>query len=79
MKCSRNQRWSMNHRLQQQQESLQPFCKDADGHDQVSDSIKINTEVLPSEKKLPGYQLGIGIAFKALAFRFVVLRKKKQD
>jgi hypothetical protein len=53
--------------------------EDADGHDQISDSIKINTEVLPSEKKLPGYQLGTGIAFLALAVLFVVIRQKKRD
>jgi hypothetical protein len=34
---------------------------------------------LPSEKKLPGYQLGTGITFIALAALFVVLNKKKQD
>jgi hypothetical protein len=53
--------------------------EDADGHDQISDSIKINTEVLPSKKKLPGYQLGTGIAFMALAVLFVVIRQKKRD
>lgn len=53
--------------------------KDSEGHNQISDSVKINTEVLPSEKKLPGYQLGIGIAFVALAACFIVLRKKKLD
>lgn len=53
--------------------------EDADGHDQISDSIKINTQVLPSEKKLPGYQLGTCIIFMILAVWFVVLRKKKQE
>lgn len=53
--------------------------EDSDGHDQISDSIKINTEVLPSENKLPGYQLGTGIAFIALAVLFVVIRQKKRN
>jgi len=53
--------------------------EDADGHDQISDSIKINTQVLPSEKKLLGYQLGTCIIFMILAVWFVVLRKKKQE
>jgi hypothetical protein len=34
---------------------------------------------LPSEKKLPGYQLGTGITFMALAACFVMFRRKKQD
>jgi hypothetical protein len=52
--------------------------EDADGHDQVSDSVKINTKVLPAENTLPGYQVGTGIAM-ALAACFVMLKKKKQD
>lgn len=52
--------------------------EDVDGHDQVSDSIKINTEVLAAEKGLPGYQLGTGIAFMALAACFILFRKKQQ-
>jgi hypothetical protein len=53
--------------------------EDADGHDQVSDSIKINTEVLPAKESLPGYQTVTGVAFMALAAFFVMLRKKRQD
>ncbi|WP_255334200.1 COG1361 S-layer family protein [Methanosarcina sp. KYL-1] len=53
--------------------------EDTDGHDQISDSVKINTEVLPAEKSLPGYQLGSGIAFMALAACFVLFRKKQQN
>lgn len=52
--------------------------KDTEGHNQVSDSIKINTKVLEAEKSLPGYQIGAGIVM-ILAACFVVLRKKKQD
>ncbi|HIH95797.1 TPA: hypothetical protein HA338_17925 [Methanosarcina acetivorans] len=52
--------------------------EDVDGHDQVSDSIKINTEVLASEKGLPGYQLGTGVVFMVLAACFVLFRKKQQ-
>ena len=53
--------------------------EDKEGHDQISDSVKINTEVLPAEKKLPGYKLGTGITFMALAALFVVFRRKKQE
>ncbi|AYK15370.1 MAG: COG1361 S-layer family protein [Methanosarcina flavescens] len=53
--------------------------EDADGHNQVSDSIKINTEVLPAKESLPGYQTVTGVAFMALAAFFVMLRKKRQD
>ncbi len=53
--------------------------EDSDGHDQISDSIKINTEVLPSEKKLPGYQLGTGIALMALAAWFILIRQIKRN
>ena len=52
--------------------------EDADGPDQISDSIKINTEVLPAEKSLPGYQIGTGIAM-TLAACFVILKKKLQQ
>jgi hypothetical protein len=58
--------------------SSEILYEDADGHDQVSDTVKINTKVLPAEESLPGYQIGTGIAM-ALAACFVVLRKKKQD
>ena len=53
--------------------------EDADGHKQVSDSVKINTEVLPAKEKLPGYQMVTGIAFMALAVCFITLRKKSKD
>lgn len=53
--------------------------EDADGHDQVSDSVRINTEVLPAKESLPGYQMVTGVAFMALAAFFVMLRKKRQD
>jgi len=53
--------------------------EDSDGHDQISDSIKINTEVLPSEKKLPGYQLVTGIALMALAAWFILIRQNKRN
>jgi hypothetical protein len=52
--------------------------EDADGHDQISDSIKINVEVLPAEQSLPGYQFGTGIAFMALAACLVLFRRKQQ-
>lgn len=52
--------------------------EDADGHDQISDSIKVNVEVLPAKESLPGYQFGTGIAFVALAACFVLFRKKQQ-
>lgn len=52
--------------------------EDTEGHDQISDSVKINTKILEAEKSLPGYQIGTGIAM-ALAACFVVLRKKKQE
>jgi hypothetical protein len=52
--------------------------EDSDGHDQISDSIKVNTQVLPAENnKLPGFELEAGVAFAALAACFIVLRKKK--
>ena len=54
--------------------------EDTEGHNQISDSIKVNTQVLPAEKgQLPGYGLGSGVAFIVLAACFIVLRKKKQD
>jgi len=53
--------------------------EDTEGHDQTSDSVKVDTQVLPAESKLPGFELGTGIAFVALAACFIVLRKKKQD
>ncbi len=58
--------------------SSEILYEDADGHDQVSDTVKINTEVLPAKESLPGYQIGTGIAM-ALAACFVMLRKKKQN
>jgi len=54
--------------------------KDTEGHNQISDSIKIDTQVLPIEKsKLPGFELGTGVSFVALAACFLTLRKRKQD
>jgi hypothetical protein len=53
--------------------------EDPEGHNQISDSVKVNTQILPAEKKLPGYEFGSGIAFMVLAACFIVLRKKKQD
>lgn len=54
--------------------------EDTEGHNQISDSVKVNTQVLPAEKnKLPGFELGTGIAFVALAACFIVFRNKKQD
>jgi hypothetical protein len=53
--------------------------EDSEGHDQISDSVKVNTQVLPAENKLPGYEFGSGAAFVVLAACFIVLRKKKQD
>jgi len=52
--------------------------EDADGHDQVSDSVKINTKVQEAEKSLPGYQIVTGITM-ALAACFIMSRRKKQD
>jgi len=54
--------------------------EDTEGHSQISDSVKVNTQVLPAEKnKLPGFELGTGFAFVTLAACFIMLRKKKQD
>ena len=57
--------------------SSEILYEDADGHDQVSDTVKINTEVLEAEESLPGYQVGTGIAM-TLAACFIMLRRKKQ-
>ena len=58
----------------------QILYEDTEGHNQISDSVKIDTQVLPAEKsKLPGFELGTGVAFVALAACFIMLRKKKQD
>jgi len=57
--------------------SSEILYEDSDGHDQVSDTIKINTEVLEAKESLPGYEIGAGVAM-ILAACFVVLRKKKQ-
>jgi hypothetical protein len=58
----------------------QILYEDTEGHNQISDSVKIDTQVLPAEKgKLPGFELGTGVAFVALAACFITLRKKKQD
>jgi len=53
--------------------------EDTDGHDQISDSVKVNVEVLPAKKSLPGYQFGTGIALIALAACFVLFRKKQHQ
>ena len=54
--------------------------EDTGGHDKISDSIKVNIEVLPAEKsKLSGFGIGTGFSFIALAACFIMLRKKKQD
>lgn len=52
--------------------------EDTDGHDQISDSVKINTEVLPAEKKLPGYSAVTGVSFMVLAACLMLWRKKNQ-
>jgi hypothetical protein len=58
----------------------QILYEDTEGHNQISDSVKIDTQVLPAEKsKLPGFELGTGITFVTLAACFIILRKKKQD
>jgi hypothetical protein len=58
----------------------QILYEDTEGHNQISDSVKIDTQVLPAEKsKLPGFELGTGVAFMALAACFITLRKKKQN
>jgi hypothetical protein len=53
--------------------------EDAEGHNQISDSVKVNTQVSPAEQSLPGYGLGAGIGFVGLAACFIALRKKKQN
>jgi hypothetical protein len=53
--------------------------ENTDGRTQISDSVKINTEVLPAEKSLPGYQIGTGIGFMTLAACFILFRKKQQE
>lgn len=53
--------------------------EDTEGHNQISDSVKINTEVLPAEKsKLPGFELGTSVAFVAIAACFIMFRRKRQ-
>ncbi len=59
--------------------SSEILYEDTEGHDQISDTVKVETEILQAENKLPGFGLGTGISFVALAACFVVLRKKKQD
>lgn len=58
--------------------SSEILYEDADGHDQISDTIKINTEILPAEKSLPGYQIGTSIIM-AIAACFVIFRRKGQQ
>jgi hypothetical protein len=57
--------------------SSEILYEDSEGHDQVSDTVKINTEVLEAKESLPGYEIGAGVAM-ILAACFVVMRKKKQ-
>jgi hypothetical protein len=58
----------------------QILYEDTEGHNQISDSVKIDTQVMPAEKsKLPGFELGTGVAFVALAACFITLRNKKND
>jgi hypothetical protein len=59
--------------------SSEILYEDVDGHDQISDTVKINTEVLPAKESLPGYQFGTGMVFMVLAACFVLFRKKKQE
>jgi len=61
--------------------SSEIFYEDADGHDQTSDTINVNTKVLEAKQSihsLPGFELGTGITM-ALAACFVMLRRKKQN
>lgn len=53
--------------------------EDSEGHNQISDSVKVNTQVSPAEQSLPGYGLGAGLGFMGLAACFIALRKKKQN
>jgi hypothetical protein len=59
--------------------SSEILYEDTEGHDQISDTIKVETKVLQAKNKLPGFELGTGISFVALAACFIVLRKKKHD
>jgi len=53
--------------------------EDTEGHNQISDSVKINTQVLPAAKsKLPGLELGTSVTFVIFASCFIMFRKKKQ-
>lgn len=53
--------------------------EDTEGHNQISDSVKIDTQVKPEKSKLPGFELGTSITFVVLAACFIGLRKKKQN
>jgi hypothetical protein len=54
--------------------------KDTEGHNQISDSVKIDTQVLPAAKsKLPGFELGTSVAFVVLAACFIVLKRKRVE
>ncbi len=59
--------------------SSEILYEDTEGHDQISDTVKIETKVLQAENKLPGFEIATGISFVALAACFIVLKKKKQD
>jgi len=52
--------------------------EDTEGHDQISDVVKVETKILQDENKLPGFELGTSISFVAFAACFITLRKKKQ-
>jgi hypothetical protein len=52
--------------------------EDTEGHNKVSDSVKVDTQVLPKKNKLPGFELGASVSFVVLATCFIMLKNKKQ-
>jgi hypothetical protein len=53
--------------------------EDTEGHNQISDSVKVNTQVLTTAKnKLPGFEFGTAVTFVTLATFFIILRQKKK-
>ena len=58
--------------------SSEIFYEDTDGHDQTSDTINVNTQVLEAKQALPGFELGTGITM-VLATCFIMFRRKKQN
>lgn len=43
------------------------LCEDAEGHDYISDSVKVNTRSCQLKKNmLPGFELGTGVALPPL-------------